>query len=452
MLGLRSRSRRRCTTGSGSEDEDEVDQRQQRTRTRSRSASRTDQRQESRSQWGARNVNATERGGLGIGPAGISSGGISGQGVGVVEEEQVQRHGGGDETTQDDSDVQIVEEEGVVLSDSQEVNEVEEIAMGDDIEVREEEPVEVERDLRPIARDRDLRIQVQRNQRERTELLNRVRSLEASLHERESAMSEVIGALNCPVCLELPRQLPVPVCQNGHTVCLTCSRNGLAHCPVCRDPEPRGVSLLAGRLIQVVPHRCPHQACDKVMTMGEVEGHQAACQHRNIRCVASSQCHANITPATLKEHLLGRCQYTMVVDPWMDHARRKTCLKFTLRLQAACLNNQGRRQFSLRAFQWEGRCFCVNIRKLVNSLLVLPMMVGSEEECQTYAVRATLGGGGQWDCNVRFTGGVVSTEVEKRRWEEDGFLVNLKSLRKLVVPDEEYVRLPCTIELEARQR
>ena len=139
------------------------------------------------------------------------------------------------------------------------------------------------------------------------------------------------------------------------------------------------------------------------------------------RCVASSQCHANITPATLKvtlrmggglgvlsfpttnhflllrhcsalmhgmqEHLLGRCQYTMVVDPWMDHARRKTCLKFTLRLQvrirpimncngliaqmypqsdrytielklilqAACLNNQGRRQFSLRAFQWEGR-------------------------------------------------------------------------------------------------
>jgi len=399
MLGLRSRSRRRCTTGSGSEDEGEVDQPRQRTRTRSRSGSRCDQR-------------------------------------------QVQRHGRSDDTTQDDSDVQIVEEEGVVLSDSQEVNEVEEVATGDDVEVREEEPIEMETDLR---------FQVQRSLRERAELRSTVRSLEAALQERDRALSEVIGALNCPVCLELPRQLPVPVCQNGHTVCLTCSRNGLAHCPVCRDPEPRGVSLLAGRLIQIVPHRCPHQACDKVMTMGEVEEHQAACRHRNIRCVASSQCHAIITPATLKEHLLGRCQYTMVVNPWMDDARRKTCLKFTLRLQAACLSNQGRRQFSLRAFQWEGRCFCVNIRKLVNSLLVLPMMVGSEEECQTYAVRATLGGGGLWDCNVRFTGGVVSTEVEKRRWEEDGFLVNLKSLRKLVVPDEEYVRLPCTIELEARQ-
>ena len=186
--------------------------------------------------------------------------------------------------------------------------------------------------------------------------------------------------------------------------------------------------------------------------MGEVEEHQAACKHRNIRwvllfwlavtkislielgferhirgsyyplfiaccfnwscrCVASSQCHANLTPATLKvtfddgcevlsscclttscdgsqEHLSGRCQYTLVVHPRLYPASRKACLKFTLRLQvrissfmncigsgifvqylfkqtfinlnfilkAACLNNQGRRQFSLRAFQWEGRC------------------------------------------------------------------------------------------------
>ena len=47
----------------------------------------------------------------------------------------------------------------MVLSDSQEVNEVEEIAIdGDDVEVREDEPVEAERDLR---------LQDQRSQRER---------------------------------------------------------------------------------------------------------------------------------------------------------------------------------------------------------------------------------------------------------------------------------------------
>ena len=41
--------------------------------------------------------------------------------------------------------MQIVEEDGVALSDSQEVNEVEEVAMGDADEVMEEE---VERDMR----------------------------------------------------------------------------------------------------------------------------------------------------------------------------------------------------------------------------------------------------------------------------------------------------------------
>ena len=118
----------------------------------------------------------------------------------------------------------------------------------------------------------------------------------SNLHWRpkeEGRVDQVVGALTCPVCLELPRHLPVPVCHNGHTVCLTCSRNGLGQCPVCRcfihaseldqkyllmyfarcklvslavfrDPQPRGVSLLAGKLIQVVPHRCPHQPCNKV--------------------------------------------------------------------------------------------------------------------------------------------------------------------------------------------
>lgn len=446
MLGLRSRSRRRCT-GSGLEDGDEVDRHQQRPRTRSRSGSRTDQSQGPRGQSAAgrhffRDLRLQF---LDSNPSGGNSGGETG------EEEQVQRDGRGDDTAQDDSDVQIVEEDGVALSDSQEMNEVEEVAMGDADEVREEE---VERDVSPsMSMNMRTRLENGVRRHERAELLSTVRSLEATLEERERAMSEVVGALTCPVCLELPRHLPVPVCQNGHTICLTCSRNGLGHCPVCRDPRPRGVSFLAGRLIQVVPHRCPYQPCNKVMTMGEVEEHQAACQHRNIRCVASSQCRANLTPAALKEHLSvsGRCMYTIVMNPRIDHARRKACLKFSIRLQAASLNNPGRRQFSLRAFQWEGRCFCVNIRKLVDWLLVLPMMVGSEEESETYAVRATLGGG---ERSVSFTGGVVSTEVEKRRWDEDGFLVSLKSIRKLLVPgtpDEECARLPCTIELESRQ-
>ena len=129
----------------------------------------------------------------------------------------------------------------------------------------------------------------------------------------------------------------------------------------------------------------------------------------------------------------------------------------------------------------------------LSSISVILVQVGSEEECQTYAVRATLGGGGLWDCNVRLVKSILQLlscwdcvwvglpgleilYVEVHWWgcfnwggEEavgggwlpgqpqelkvllSGFILWTVSLtcdgylclffRKLVVPDEEYVRL-----------
>ena len=69
----------------------------------------------------------------------------SGQSCWVLTEVQVQNDGRGDDTAQGDSDVQIVEEDEMALSDSQEVNEVEEVTMGNADEVMEEE---MERNVR----------------------------------------------------------------------------------------------------------------------------------------------------------------------------------------------------------------------------------------------------------------------------------------------------------------
>ena len=58
--------------------------------------------------------------------------------------------------------MQIVEEDGVALSDSQEVNEVEEVAMGDADEVMEEE---VQRDVRDRFRTHLENLERRRNER-----------------------------------------------------------------------------------------------------------------------------------------------------------------------------------------------------------------------------------------------------------------------------------------------
>ena len=37
--------------------------------------------------------------------------------------------------------------------------------------------------------------------------------------------------VECPVCFDIPRKAPIPVCPNGHVVCVRCVRG---ECPTCR--------------------------------------------------------------------------------------------------------------------------------------------------------------------------------------------------------------------------
>jgi hypothetical protein len=59
----------------------------------------------------------------------------------------------------------------------------------------------------------------------------RVRSLEASLAKKDCVLAVMEEALQCPVCLEVPRGALVLACTNGHLVCVSCNT---AACAVCR--------------------------------------------------------------------------------------------------------------------------------------------------------------------------------------------------------------------------
>ena len=60
-----------------------------------------------------------------------------------------------------------------------------------------------------------------------------LRSLQARLNQREAELElqrteaeaflrELQESVMCPVCLSIPRQPPVPCCQNGHVICAKC--------------------------------------------------------------------------------------------------------------------------------------------------------------------------------------------------------------------------------------
>ena len=76
----------------------------------------------------------------------------------------------------------------------------------------------------------------------------------------EDLVGKLRDKVECPVCLELPRQSPVHVCPNGHVVCAGCVRT---QCPTCRTNMKENVistSLLATTVLENIDHKCNY--CD----------------------------------------------------------------------------------------------------------------------------------------------------------------------------------------------
>lgn len=67
-----------------------------------------------------------------------------------------------------------------------------------------------------------------------------------NLQRLSSCMSNILAALECPICLET---IPPPAhqCANGHLICINC-RVRTERCPVCRMKFFRGRSLLADQV------------------------------------------------------------------------------------------------------------------------------------------------------------------------------------------------------------
>ncbi len=53
-------------------------------------------------------------------------------------------------------------------------------------------------------------------------LSQREAELEQQRTEAEAFLRELQESVMCPVCLSIPRQPPVPCCQNGHVICAKC--------------------------------------------------------------------------------------------------------------------------------------------------------------------------------------------------------------------------------------
>ena len=74
--------------------------------------------------------------------------------------------------------------------------------------------------------------------------------------------------VECPVCFDVPKSAPVPVCPNGHVVCVKCVREV---CPTCRVRMEDGTSTLAVTVIENIEHTCEHEDCGQSLPHSEIK-------------------------------------------------------------------------------------------------------------------------------------------------------------------------------------
>ena len=99
-------------------------------------------------------------------------------------------------------------------------------------------------------------------------------------------MAKIKPHLECPVCLNIPRELPLPSCPSGHIVCRPC-KTRLTDCPTCRQPMPENMTnSIVGALIEQVEHRCKFhdQGCEVKMMLKDLLVHEKWCLDRTLQC------------------------------------------------------------------------------------------------------------------------------------------------------------------------
>ena len=110
-------------------------------------------------------------------------------------------------------------------------------------------------------------------------------------------------AMQCPVCLKVPREGPVYQCERGHCLCGTC-RIQLTECPICRMVLGQCRNLVVEQLLPEVPHVCKFSddGCTFEKNIPELRCHEEDCPYRLVNCV-KLKCDRQVSMAKMLEHI-----------------------------------------------------------------------------------------------------------------------------------------------------
>lgn len=128
--------------------------------------------------------------------------------------------------------------------------------------------------------------------------------------DKEKEKKEILSMMECPVCLEHPREGPIFNCEHGHLVCGKCQPK-IRECPICRSANVGHRNLFAEKMLSLtlksitLPCTNHNEGCKVTGLAKELHKHESICMFRKIQCPAHHRgaCHWQGSLTKLYPHL-----------------------------------------------------------------------------------------------------------------------------------------------------
>jgi hypothetical protein len=127
-------------------------------------------------------------------------------------------------------------------------------------------------------------------------------------------LDDIQDALECVICLDIPKYEPVYQCNNGHIHCNVC-HDKITDCPVCRIKLGDTRNLTAEKVLAKCPRPCTFNkyGCDTVLTKEPLNAHEGLCKFKPVQCPVDD-CDTSVPIKEMLKHMddmndLHKCVY-----------------------------------------------------------------------------------------------------------------------------------------------
>jgi len=224
---------------------------------------------------------------------------------------------------------------------------------------------------------------------EKTKAVQEKTKLEEEMEKMRKFVAELQGAVECPVCLMVPREGPVPCCPAGHFTCSPCLERwrgeGKEECPTCRVPMGEGKSLLAKMVIENMEHECSFEGCEAMVAHEDYKGHQEACSYRPVICPGNSNCAKMVPFCEVEEHVKTCKGCLSPVNTNTESLIQMYTLSETI-LQDPSPITWG----TMAGKSEAGKDFFFRMRRVNQIFSMEVVMLGNEEECEKAEVEIRI--------------------------------------------------------------